>query len=116
MHLNPQTLEVVVAETVHIFPAKHNSRALDEFRIIDQSLSIVAETEPILNRRNSLLKSRSQISHGSRERCFCHAQKKFATLYQGVTTARNNRVGVATLPITISGIKNCVSPILPCNS
>jgi len=37
---------------------------------IDRSMSIVAEAKQIPNRRNSLLKSRAQISDGSERRFF----------------------------------------------
>lgn len=39
--------------------------AVDRGEKIDQSLSIVAETEQITDRRNSLLKSRARIFDGS---------------------------------------------------
>jgi hypothetical protein len=43
---------------------------LDKYQRIDQSMPIVAETDQITNRRNSLLKSRVQISDGSVRRFF----------------------------------------------
>jgi hypothetical protein len=51
MHLNPQPLEAVIAETDGIFPAERDPGAPDEFRKIDRSIPMVAETEQILNRQ-----------------------------------------------------------------
>jgi dihydrofolate reductase len=69
MHLNPRPLEVVIAESDGIFPAKRDACALDEFKKFHRSMPIVAETEQNLNRRNSPLNSRAQISDGSSGRC-----------------------------------------------
>jgi hypothetical protein len=66
-----------------IFPGACAHRVLDEFQKIDQSLPIVAEAEPILNRRNSPLNSRAQISDGSE--VLRGVQKKFALEIQRVT-------------------------------
>jgi hypothetical protein len=46
-----------------------------EISKIDRSLSIVAETEPILDRRNFPLNSRAQISDGSARRFFVARRK-----------------------------------------
>ncbi len=56
---------------------------------IDQSMSIVPETEPIPNRGNSRLKSRAQISDGCRVG-FHRVQKKFALEIQRVTVTQNH--------------------------
>jgi hypothetical protein len=80
MHLNPQPLEVVIAETDGIFPAKRDPCALDEFRKIDRSMPIVAETEQILNRQNSPLNSRVEISDGSERRFFVVCGKTFSVI------------------------------------
>jgi hypothetical protein len=48
--MNPQRLEVVIADTDGIFPARRDPCALDEFKKIDRSMPIVAETEQIGDR------------------------------------------------------------------
>lgn len=55
-------------------------------------MSIVSETNEIVDRRNSPLNSRSQIS--DEETVLCKVQKSFALEIQRVTIAQNNRVGV----------------------
>jgi len=74
MHLNLQPLEVVVTAD-GIFPAKRDLCTLDEFNKIDRSMPIVAETEQILNRQNSPLNSRVEISDQSERRFFVVGRK-----------------------------------------
>ncbi len=60
-----------------IFPVKRDPCALHEFKMIDRSMPIVAETEQILNRQNSPLNSRVEISDGSERRFFGVCRKNF---------------------------------------
>jgi hypothetical protein len=59
MHLSPPPLEAVIVETDGSFPAKGDPCALDEFKKIDRSMSIVAETEQIADCRKFVLESKS---------------------------------------------------------
>jgi hypothetical protein len=69
-------LKAIAVEADGLFTGGPTTLSRPTTSKIDQLMPIVAETEQIPNRRNSLLKSRAQISDGSGRRFFLVRRKK----------------------------------------
>jgi hypothetical protein len=74
-HSSGQIDPVGVAVVTVFFSAKPMTPLSLQILKIDRSTPIVPETEQILNRRNSLLKSKAQISDGSGSRPWPYPEK-----------------------------------------
>jgi hypothetical protein len=66
---------IILAGADGIFVAIQSQSFFREMSKIDRSMPIVAETQQILNRRNSPLNSRAEISDGSGRRFFVVRRK-----------------------------------------
>lgn len=66
LSLHSDVANAIVVEADGLFCSRADKAvAAEDAEKIDQSMPIVAGTDPILNRRNFLLNSRAQISDGS---------------------------------------------------